>query len=62
MFRNYILRRNKIGGVGMLGGRLAPVFFYKGLSATTWLFNFVLRPFGRRESGRAGERGSEITL
>ena len=38
MFRNYILRRNKIGGVGMLGGRLAPVFFYKGLSAASQLF------------------------
>jgi hypothetical protein len=37
MFRNYILRRNKIGGVGMLGGRLAPVF-YKGLSAALQLF------------------------
>ena len=37
MFRNYILRRNKIGGVGMLGGRLAPVF-YKGLSAASQLF------------------------
>ena len=29
MFRNYILRRNTIGGVGMLGGRLAPVFFIR---------------------------------
>ena len=38
MFRNYSLRRNKIGGVGMLGGRLAPVFFYKGLSAASQLF------------------------
>ena len=38
MFRNYSLRRNKIVGVGMLGGRLAPVFFYKGLSAALQLF------------------------